>query len=385
MKTSGKLLLLVLVVLAAFSASTVLFAQSKPFGNEDPQPINDSVYKVQPGDTLWQLAGDQLDDPLKWGKILGANPFLDEPGRVFEKDGKIIVLIKPGEELVIPDGLGIKLISVPLSELQVVAPPAAVEESALRKIAALPWWAYVAFMALAVFAAYWYIRHRLSNPIASGPAVIPGGIRPDEGNRLRQEFQRMAAANFADRTGVTGHSLESFSIEEVATGRFSGPWMIGYRGQSPQLKRMNGEAGYRARVRFPDNHEETLYSLQACFNPARMGERMFTRGGRFEEGEAVNTAPRPEPIRRRDEQPAFRPTAGEASPTETNSTTFNVGGHEIVVPAGTEVRTDGSRLIIQPPVDSTAPIMVTFAVPRKRKRAVVEKPAQHVSLARPAG
>jgi len=384
MKTSGKLLLLVLVVLAVFSASTMLFAQSKPFGHEDPQPIG-SIYKVQPGDTLWQLAGDQLDDPLKWGKILGANPFLDEPGRVFEKDGKVIVLIKPGEELVIPDGLGIKLTLVPLSVLQVAAPPTAVEKSVLGKIVALPWWVIAVLGALAANAVYWYFRRRLSNPITSGPAVVPGGIRPDEGNRLRQEFQRMAAANFADQTGVTGHSLEIFSVEEVTTGRFSGLWVISYRGQSPRLKRMNGEAGYRARVRFPDEHEETLYSLQACFNPARMGERMFTRGGRFEEGEAVNTAPRPEPIRRRDEQPAFHPAAGEAPPTDTNSTTFNVGGHAIVVPAGTGVRTDGNRLIIQPPADSMAPIVVTFAISRKRKRAVAGKPAQPVSLARPVG
>lgn len=57
-------------------------------------------YVVQPGDTLSTLPCVCLDDQVKLRRILGANPFLKEPGRIFDKeDGTIVVLTKPGEML----------------------------------------------------------------------------------------------------------------------------------------------------------------------------------------------------------------------------------------------------------------------------------------------
>ncbi len=76
-------------------------------------------YVVQQGDNLWKLSGDYLGNPVKWGEVLGANPFLKEPGRQFQApDGRIIVLIKPGERLNGIANLGVTAEPVPISELK---------------------------------------------------------------------------------------------------------------------------------------------------------------------------------------------------------------------------------------------------------------------------
>jgi len=351
------------LLLSVFASAVA--AQSSPYGNEDPQRPAELVapfetYEVQTGDTLWELAGVELDNFLQWREFIRVNPFLDSPGRLFERDGKVIALIKPGERLVIPDRLYIEKRLIPLSELKLAAPARAGGESSMLGILAdMPWYGYALVLASALAFGYAYFRRRTSNPITSGLPVIPGGVRPEEGNRLRREFQRMASQVYADQNPDAANvPVEGFDILGVFTGQFHGPWMISYRDQSPRLKLMDGEAGYRARVRFPNNIVETLYSLQACFNPARLGERMFTRGGRFVEEEAVNTAPRPEPV-----------------PLEvgTNaSSTFSVGGHTITAPAGSEIRMGANvnRMTILPPQGSRMPIVIDFAAsaPSRKKR-----------------
>lgn len=57
------------------------------------------MYVVKAGDNLWELSGTFLRDPLKWREVFQKNPFLMKPGRMFWRNGKIIVLIYPGEVL----------------------------------------------------------------------------------------------------------------------------------------------------------------------------------------------------------------------------------------------------------------------------------------------
>ena len=79
-----------------------------PRGEPRPEPGADltaghAVYVVEPGDTLWDIAGEQLDDPLRWREIFDANV-----GSQFD-DGRALVdpgLIRPGWELVIPHDPG---------------------------------------------------------------------------------------------------------------------------------------------------------------------------------------------------------------------------------------------------------------------------------------
>ncbi|RJQ29059.1 LysM domain-containing protein [Candidatus Parcubacteria bacterium] len=369
MKRFPKAVLFVMFLFAVVFAAPAFAQGAGSYGNEDPQRPTELVapfetYTVQDGDTLWELAGLELDNYLQWREFIKVNPFLDNPGRLFERGGKTIVLIKPGERLNIPDSLYIEKNLVPLSELRLAATPA--EASSLfDALGAVPRWVYALLAMLVLTSIGWFVYARIkrlrSDPITSGPAVVPGGVRPEEGNRLRHEFQRMASQTFVDQNpGTAPVPAEQFEILEVVTGRFHGPWEIGYRGEPFQTRLMNGEDGYRARVRFPNGSESTLYSLMACFNPARLGERMFTRGGRFEEGRSVNTAPRPEP-----------------TPFEVGGrtqTTFEIKGHSITAPAGSEIRMDGGRVSILPPPGSEASIVVTFATPKKKSQKVAVVP-----------
>lgn len=63
-----------------------------------PVPEEDSV-TVRQGDTLYELSDIYLNDPEKWNEVVRKNLFLREPGRVFKRSGKVIVIIKPGEKL----------------------------------------------------------------------------------------------------------------------------------------------------------------------------------------------------------------------------------------------------------------------------------------------
>lgn len=69
---------------------------SRPDTRPDGRP---DTRIVQPGDTLWDIAGDELDDPLRWPELFAANA-----GRTFA-DGRTLDdpdLIQPGWDLVVP-------------------------------------------------------------------------------------------------------------------------------------------------------------------------------------------------------------------------------------------------------------------------------------------
>src|SRR3989344_5637382 len=72
-----------------------------------PLAAQENMYVIQDGDNLWNLAGKHLDDVKLWEQIYKDNPFLQEPGRRFQKDGKVYVTIHPGERLIGLERLGI--------------------------------------------------------------------------------------------------------------------------------------------------------------------------------------------------------------------------------------------------------------------------------------
>lgn len=73
-----------------------------------PVPEEDSII-VRAGDTLYELSDIYLNDPEKWREVVKKNRFLGEPGRMFKRAGKVIVIIKPGEKLNGLARLGIRI------------------------------------------------------------------------------------------------------------------------------------------------------------------------------------------------------------------------------------------------------------------------------------
>lgn len=111
--------------------------------------VDDDVYTVETGDTLYTLAGTFRNDPETWREVVEANPFLREKGRVFDRAGRTIVLIRPGERLI---GLGrLGIIAEPVSIDRLVIPesviptptPVVVDNS-------WPLWAWVLIILLAL-------------------------------------------------------------------------------------------------------------------------------------------------------------------------------------------------------------------------------------------
>ncbi len=71
---NGFLLLLILLAPIRVGAEVTL------------NPDHPTRYVVQPGDTLWDIAGRFLQEPWHWGEIWDANPGIDNPNRIYPGD-----------------------------------------------------------------------------------------------------------------------------------------------------------------------------------------------------------------------------------------------------------------------------------------------------------
>jgi len=318
------------IALFAVSIFNPLYAQStqqlveksKEFEKQTDKIISElqkmNPYTIEKGDTLWDLAGVKLNDARKWTRLVELNPFLQERGRQFTKDGKIIVLLHPGEKLNGLDELGI----IPKSEPVPAADPVVIHDQATW-----PWYLLLVLIAAAIII---YLFNRMLNAPAasSGTPYVPGGVNAITAT---DRFRQMASNQNYNRTGQS-MPLNSFTILEQTAGRIWGILNVRYANHEEVLRRLDGAKAFRAKVRFPDQHEETLYMLQACGNDLRYGGISRYLPGpefRFEaDGETVRpepapvapapTAPQPAPA------PVQEPTEKSSVPAEDGTMKFEI-------------------------------------------------------------
>lgn len=257
----------------------------------------EAQYRVQIGDTLWQLAGEKLNDPLSWEQVFAANPFLKEEGRRFVKpDGTIVVILRPGEKLEGLDRLGIMPELRPITDLQigVSAQPEAptVSESGWRWTAFFSWLPIFLMLVAAILAVIILLKLR-KDPIRSGYPIVEGGVTEET---APAQFQTVAQTLYQERTGQSA-PVNSFSVLETVRGLMYGVMTVHYADGRREARRLNGEVGYRARVRFPDGREETIYMLQACGNDLRYsGISRYVPGGSFRFEPQVEPVRTPTPV-----------------------------------------------------------------------------------------
>ena len=265
------------------------------------------AYNVQQGDTGWELARQYYDDARLWKLIVNLNPKLAEPGRVFEKDGKIILILKPGEQL-----FGLDKLNIALPKAVAINEPEKPKEARVGQFS----WSrfFIGFIfALALVAVSAYLltgfknrqdrrmskereREMRMDPVNSGPAFVPGGIPATEPERLRQFFEQQAIASFARRNPQLDRSL--INVEQVGPieeGMIHGEGEVGYLGQNDwRPRRIEPELdAYQGHYRYQDGTEEFLQCIQRCMNPVRFGGQVM-RGFTFTIRRAVVPVPTPQ-------------------------------------------------------------------------------------------
>ncbi|MES3004770.1 MAG: LysM peptidoglycan-binding domain-containing protein [Patescibacteria group bacterium] len=268
-----------------------------------PRPLEQ--YTVQQGDTLWSLAGEHLNSPLGWEQLYQSNPFLREPGRRWiTEDGKVVVLLKPGEVLNGLNVLGFRETPRPdlLSTLK----------GETKIVEMLPEWAWILFVALVlliillVMLANWQYnryhktRDRLrddissleamtadrdealrlyADPVNSGPPMVPGGVNLET---APQHFQNMGVREWASATGGRIVEPDRIQILSIIPGHAWGRLSVRYRnGTLPEERVLTGQRVFRGQVRMPDGTEETLYMLQGCGNDVRFSGNRNVPGADF--------------------------------------------------------------------------------------------------------
>ena len=281
-----------------------------------PAQTESPSYAVKPGDTGWELAREYYENPLMWKLIVNLNPKLAEPGRVFEKDGKIILILHDKEELFGLSNLHITMPkAVPISELL----PITEEKTSVAETSGFPWRLLISLLGVLAFIAFlgrhlWkerkerqsLERNRLlrRTPSEIGPPMVSGGIPPTDGQRLENFFDQQAALRFAglnpNYTGTEapvriGPLTRGMMHGEGQTRDLDGTWHD-LRIDPP------GRPGYQARYRYPDGTEEDMQAWQECMNIVRSGGGMrgFIFTANSANGTVVETpqppAPAPQPV-----------------------------------------------------------------------------------------
>lgn len=322
------------------------------------------VYVVQQDDNLYNLAGAHLGDPLKWGQVLGANPFLKEPGRVFEKDGKTIVLIRPGEQLFGLQALGITPEPIKVKEFATPTPSVQTAEGGIN------WWKWIVLGFLGLMLLAWlieYLRRRRElgqNPVTSGPPIIAGGVQPNETERLDQAMRAAAVGEYVRlNPGVERHTVRVERVGPIESGLISGSGMVGYADRARPRTINPPQPGYRARFLFPDGREDNLMSLQGCMNPCYYGEGLS--GFTFEPTQQVLPTPEPErPAPAPAPHPAFAVRRIREAAQVENQNTIAFGDDVMVFPLGYHLSVDRSTNAIT--LESNAVRMTLNARPNEQ-------------------
>ena len=288
----------------------VLIFGAVTFAPVSAQQTTSTPYVVEKGDNLWILAGEKLKNPVLWEKIYQKNPFLREPGRRFKRGNIVYVLIKPGEKLDGLEELGIIASFDNLDNLKLTNPG---ETVIIHDSATWPYWLVLVALVIAILA-YLIGRMLNQNPATAREPMVDGGVSREMADR---HFQEMAGSQFQRETGRQCPA-NMFTILEQTVGRIWGILNVRYGDGKEVPRRLNGERAFRARVRFPDQHEETLYMLQACGNDLRYGGISRYLPGpefRFEADQPQVETPAPAPAPAPTPQPEPAQTAPAPTPT----------------------------------------------------------------------
>jgi len=345
-----------------FALATVGFAQ-----------IVEKQYVVQKDDTLWALSGQYLDDPLRWGELLGLNPYLKEPGRMYDRGDKgVVVIIRPGEELRGLMELDISAVPISLSELKTEA---GISEPFYYD----GWFWFLVFLVALLLLAWAYhfrsIRWRFQNPVTSGRPIVESGIPPSRPRDVESRFQQIAEHRYGEINPTANLAVERpVRVGEIESGYLSGDGVVRYRDRR-EPRRLRREPAYRARFRFPNGEEEHLFFLQGCANDVTFSGARYA-GYEWTSGRMVVSAPQPEREAARGPVP-LRAISGTDA-TETTTMRFVIDDLEILAPQGVAVRLDGKKttLVVSRPCE------ITMArETRKAKRAKTARPVAPAATA----
>jgi hypothetical protein len=317
-----------------------------------------------------------------WKLVVNLNPQLQEPGRVFEKDGKVILVLKPGEQLFGLDKLNIAPPkAVPLASL-IPAPKGEPVKTASRTYTDIIGWVASAVLAAVIILIllydYFYRRKERQiseelrrDPITSGPPMVAGGVPATDTTRLARTMEAAAVNDYVRlNPNVDRSTVRVERIGPIEEGTISGEGMVGYADRARPRNIDPPQPGFRARFRFPDGREDILMSLQGCMNPCYFGEGLS--GFTFTSRQAVVPTPvPPTPAPTPAPHPAMVARSIRTAAQADGNTTVSIGDKVFTFERGCHFEFDEKTGAIKL---SGAQVDVTFSL--KQPKAVEEGPSK---------
>lgn len=374
-------------LLASLTLVLVAIFTIAPVANFAQTPADSGIYTVLPGDTGWDLSRQYYDNAAIWQRIVDLNPFLQEAGRLFERDGKIILLLKPGEILVGLERLNVPApTAVPIEQLVAPVPPVQAEAVIIDTGFNWFWLPIIGLVILGLVMLAKVFRRRYDeqtrreehehelrqDPITSGTPYVPGGIAPTDMPRLEHFFDQQATARYADRNPNLDRAIiRATRVGPIEEGTIVGEGMVGYLGGEMRPRRIETPLrAYQARYRFPDGTEEVLQCLMACMNPVTYGGDTY-RGFTFTPTQAVVPVPEPErPAPQAVPMPAMVARMIRTAAGTDGNTTVTIGDQVLVFERGIHFNVDEATGAISMEGQS---FKMTLQ-PRRQRRAHNETP-----------
>ena len=370
-------------------------------GTVQAQPV--VQIQIVDGDTLYDLQGISSPDDQEYIRLIALNPQLGTESRAFYDDQDRFIVIIREDELLNTEGLGVVVpVVVSLAE---VFPPDVTPNITLVPTGTAntgsSWWVLplqigviIAVLAFLAWLAIVLIRnrqrrianereeverlaqesmeeqarqHRLTlDPVTSGLPFVEGGIPSSDTTRLENFFNQQAAHGYAERHNLAPSEVRAERIGPIEAGCIHGEGVVSYRDGREEPRRIPepGIDAYRARYRMPDGTEHVMHCLEQCMNPIVLPSTTsqgVLHGFTFVlDSEAVSA---PAPVTPMPTQaPALART--EAMPQDT---TLDVGGTQMILPAGSNVAVNDHELRI---TVLASPVPTTIVVRRTQDVAV---------------